>query len=102
MPGGPCCWTGVCCDPPRQAVALANHLNIPLEAAQAVAGTSKEGGHVLIPRTLHRGPVAPGEEERANAFADAAQQRLERLHRLVQSEMRAIFIDLGHSVEAKD
>lgn len=99
MPGGACCWTGVCCDPPRQGVTLANHLNIPLEAAQAVAGTSKDTGHVLIPRALPE--AAPnGDPERVAAFVEAARQRLDRLHRMVRAEMKAILVDLGHEVEA--
>lgn len=99
MPGGACCWTGVCCDPPRQGLALAAHLNIPSEAAQAVAGISKDTGHVLVPRALPPVVFSPGNEERAAAFAEAAGQRLEKLHRTVKAEMRAILLDLGHEVE---
>jgi hypothetical protein len=99
MPGGACCWTGVCCDPPRQGVALASHLNIPLEAAQAVAGMAKGEGHVLIPRALPA-PMKTTLDDGDLAFREAAEHRLERLHRLVQTEMKAIFIELGHDVEA--
>ncbi len=103
MPGA-CCYYGVCCPPGRQATAMAEALGIPLDAAQAVAGTSKGTGHVLVPRALP--PVAAGENEdreRVAAFRAAAQQRLDRLHRQVKAEMKAILIDLGYGTdEAED
>ncbi len=97
MPGA-CCYYGVCCPPGKQGVALADHLSIPLEAAQAVAGTSKDTGHILIPRAL---PAAANDkpDDGDSAFREAAKHRLEKLHRTVKAEMKAILVDLGHEVE---
>jgi len=99
MPGGACCVLGVCCPPDRQAAALAEHLGVPLEAAQAIAGTTKGAGYLLIPRTLPEA-MPNGDTKRDAAFAEAARQRLERLNRYAKAEMKAILIDLGHPVEA--
>lgn len=89
MPGGACCYYGVCCPPERQAMALANHLAIPLDAARKVAE-----GFLLVPRSIEAGPEAVLE-----GHVTSAQERLAKLHRYVKGELRAILIDLGHAVE---
>lgn len=94
----PCCALGVCCYGEHQAEAMTEALGITPEAALVIAGTSKDTGYVLIPRALPEA-VPNGDPERTAAFVETAAQRLEKLHRTVKTEMKAILVDLGHEVK---
>lgn len=85
-----CCYYGVCCPPEAQAAALAEHEGIELDAATKIVN-----GYQLVPRSIEPGPDQVSEEH-----VRSAKQRLEKLHRRVQTEMRSILLDMGHRAEA--
>lgn len=79
-------------------MALASALEIPLDAAQKIAGKEPGEGYLLVPRSLPA-TVTSDDPERDAAFAQAAAARLERLNKLVKTEMKAILTDLGHETQ---
>lgn len=86
MPPGTCCRIELCCDPPAAAAALAEH-----EGIEAAAATKILAGYQLVPRSIEPGPEAVSEEH-----VRSAKQRLERLLRRNQTELRSILLDMGH------
>lgn len=71
MPGGPCCWLDLCCPPDQAAVSLAEHLGIPIEAAQAVLTKFR-----LVPRDVPQ-----------------------TLHDHLDKQLKTHLVSLGHAVD---
>lgn len=87
---GPCCFLELCCEWPRSGAALAaKHPEISTEAAKAVLDNFS-----LVPKSIE-----PGSDHLSEEHARSAKQRLERLHRRIQTELKGILLDMGHRTE---
>jgi len=98
--GGVCCIIGVCCPPSRAKAALADLLKNESGASSTIevgkAASLIIDGYQLVPRTIEPGPGVAGP---LDAGPEPARLRLEKLHRYVRAELRAILIDLGHQAD---
>lgn len=104
MPGG-CCIVGVCCPPDNQGRPssrskneLAAHLAETEPEAPSRGSYEDVAGRILdeyqlVPREIEPGPEVAGP---LDAGPESARLRLEKLHRHIQGELKAIFIDMGH------
>lgn len=97
-----CCILGVCCPPDKQGRALAEHLADGEPEADGAGSYTDIARRLveefqLVPKSLEPNPDARPLASAAHVGSGKA--RLEKLHRHVQGELKAILIDLGHPVE---